>query len=109
MSLIRTDKEIVLLDHQTASLSESQEKKLFQFLRSEISVQPTPSSTAASGKVLIVTSNRFSTAVYADHIIVLANGRIAQEGTYKDLMSCPGPFRDHLFPIPLDNFKTLDL
>ena len=96
---MRTDKEIVLLDCPTASLSESQEKKLFQFLRSEISAQTAPSSTAASGKVVIVTSNRFSTAVYADNIIVVANGRILQEGTYNDLISCPGPFRDQLSTI----------
>lgn len=42
----------------------------------------------------IVIAHRLSTIRHADRIIVLERGRVAQAGTFEDLMSTPGPFRD---------------
>ena len=50
------------------------------------------------GKVVVLTSSRFGTAVHADRVLVMLDGKIKQEGTYSELISRPGPFRDQLSP-----------
>lgn len=40
----------------------------------------------------VVIAHRLSTIMNADRILVLEKGRIAQTGTYAELMACPGPF-----------------
>jgi ATP-binding cassette subfamily C protein len=42
----------------------------------------------------IVVAHRLSTIAKADLICVLAEGRIAQSGSYKDLITRPGMFAD---------------
>ena len=42
----------------------------------------------------IVIAHRLSTVINADRIIVLQAGRIAQDGTYQQLIDVPGPFQD---------------
>jgi len=42
----------------------------------------------------IVVAHRLSTIQRADRIIVLEGGKVAQEGTFENLMATPGPFRD---------------
>ena len=42
----------------------------------------------------IVVAHRLSTIRSADRIIVLAGGRVEQEGTFDELMATPGHFRD---------------
>ena len=42
----------------------------------------------------IVIAHRLSTVINADRIIVLQDGRIAQDGNYKSLIDVPGPFQD---------------
>jgi ABC-type bacteriocin/lantibiotic exporter with double-glycine peptidase domain len=42
----------------------------------------------------IVVAHRLSTIRHADRIIVMDAGRVQDEGTYDELMSRPGPFRD---------------
>ena len=92
-------KNIILLDSPCDSLSEAQERKFFQFLRSEMTPKstPNPDLTQGSDKVVILTSTRFSTAIHVDRVIVLVDGHIDQEGTYKELVSKPGTFRNQLF------------
>jgi ATP-binding cassette subfamily C protein len=41
-----------------------------------------------------VIAHRLSTIMNADRIYVLVAGRIAQSGTYAELMEREGPFRD---------------
>ena len=53
------------------------------------------------GKVVIITASRFATALHADRVLVMVDGRVGQDGTYKELISQPGPFRDQLFPSAL--------
>ena len=42
----------------------------------------------------VVIAHRLSTIRNADRIIVLESGRIAQQGTYAELIAQPGPFAD---------------
>jgi ATP-binding cassette subfamily C protein len=42
----------------------------------------------------IVVAHRLSTIRNADRIIVLVAGKVAQEGTFDELMAVPGHFRD---------------
>lgn len=42
----------------------------------------------------IVVAHRLSTIRNADRIIVMADGRICDEGTFDELMARPGPFKD---------------
>ena len=42
----------------------------------------------------IVVAHRLSTIRTADRIIVMAGGRVSQQGTYDELMAEPGHFRD---------------
>jgi ABC-type multidrug transport system fused ATPase/permease subunit len=41
-----------------------------------------------------VVAHRLSTIRNADRIIVLVAGKVAQEGTFDELMEAPGHFRD---------------
>lgn len=40
----------------------------------------------------VVIAHRLSTIVHADRILVLSKGRLAQSGTYAELLEAPGPF-----------------
>src|SRR5690606_32458279 len=42
----------------------------------------------------LVIAHRLSTVVHADRIYVIERGRIAQSGTYDELMQADGPFRE---------------
>jgi ABC-type multidrug transport system fused ATPase/permease subunit len=84
---------VILLESPCDHLSETQERTFFQLLRGEMK-----GSGSRSGKVVILTASRFATAIHADKVIVMVDGRVGQEGTYKELVSKPGPFRDQLFP-----------
>ena len=99
------DRDLILLEQPSDNLSESQEKQLFQFLRSEIITTDSHSVTTQSastpypkpgGKIVIFTSTRFATAVHADRVIVMSDGRIVQDGTYKELIVRTGLFRDQI-------------
>jgi ABC-type transport system involved in cytochrome bd biosynthesis fused ATPase/permease subunit len=91
-------RDIILLEGPCDQLSEAQERSFFQLLRSEMGSLGAPDGLEGKGKVVIITASRFATALHADRVIVMLDGRVGQEGTYKELISQPGPFRDQLFP-----------
>ena len=97
-ALLTLNRDIILLDSPCDLLSETQERVLFQLLRAEM-------KGSGKGKVAIITASRFATAIHADRVIVMVDGRVGQEGTYKELVSKPGPFRDQLFP-PVEGTRT---
>ena len=76
------DAPIVLLDEATASLDVENETK----------VQGAP-SRLLSGKTVLVIAHRMRTVEAADRIIVLADGRVAEEGTPAELMDKNGLYR----------------
>ena len=93
-------RDIILLEGPCDQLSEAQERSFFQLLRAEVGSSGTSEGLEGKGKgkVVIITASRFATALHADRVIVMLDGRVGQEGTHKELISQPGPFRDQLFP-----------
>lgn len=73
------DAPIVLLDEATASLDVENETKVQEAL-----------SRLLAGKTVLVIAHRMRTVEAADKIIVLADGRVAEEGAPADLMKKKG-------------------
>ena len=76
------DAPIVLLDEATASLDVENETKVQGAL-----------SRLLAGKTVLVIAHRMRTVEAADKIVVLADGRVAEEGTPAELMDKKGLYR----------------
>lgn len=75
--------EILIFDDALASVdAETEEKILEAFLRTR------------KGRTNILVAHRVSTLQHADHIIVLDEGRIIQQGSHDELSQSPGLYRD---------------
>lgn len=73
------DAPIILLDEATASLDVENETKVQGAL-----------SRLLEGKTVLVIAHRMRTVAAADHIVVLENGRVAEEGSPAQLMEKGG-------------------
>ena len=73
---------IVLLDEATASLDVENETKVQGAL-----------SRLLAGKTVLVIAHRMRTVAGADHIVVLKDGKVAQQGSPQELMAESGLFR----------------
>lgn len=76
------DAPIVLLDEATASLDVENETKVQGAL-----------SRLLTGKTVLVIAHRMRTVAGADHIVVLKDGRVEQQGSPQELMAEGGLFR----------------
>ena len=76
------DAPVVLLDEATASLDVENESAVQAAL-----------SRLLQGKTVLVIAHRMRTVAGADHIIVLENGHVAQQGTPEELMEQGGLYR----------------
>lgn len=76
------DASIVLLDEATASLDVENETKVQGAL-----------SRLLAGKTVLVIAHRMRTVEAADKIVVLADGRVAEEGTPAELLDKNGLYR----------------
>ncbi len=70
------DAQLLILDEPTAALDARSEYEVFQRF-----------AELTEGKMALLISHRFSTVRMADRIIVLENGRIAEQGTHSQLMA----------------------
>ncbi len=80
---ILKDAPIVILDEATASVDADNES----FIQEAI-------SELVRGKTLLVIAHRLNTITQADQILVVKEGRIAERGTFKELMGNNGLFAD---------------
>jgi ATP-binding cassette, subfamily B, bacterial len=75
------DAQFLVLDEPTAALDARAELDVFQRF-----------GELTSGKMAILISHRFSTVRMADRILVLKDGRIAEEGAHSELMARGGGY-----------------
>ncbi|HET7899779.1 MAG TPA: ABC transporter ATP-binding protein [Candidatus Nanopelagicales bacterium] len=75
--------DVVVLDEATAHLDSESEVQVQQAL-----------ATALEGRTSIVIAHRLSTIREADVILVVEDGRIAQQGTHDDLLARGGTYAD---------------
>ncbi|NMG40768.1 ATP-binding cassette domain-containing protein [Chelativorans sp. ZYF759] len=69
---------ILLLDEATSALDNESEKKVQEAL-----------SVVMKGRTTIVVAHRLSTVVNSDRIVVMDRGRVAEEGSHRELMARP--------------------
>lgn len=77
--------ELLILDEPTASLDAHAEARFFTEL-----------TRLAPDATVVLVSHRFSTVRQADHIVVLEDGRVAEQGSHDDLLAAEGLYA-HLF------------
>ncbi len=75
------DAPILILDEATSSLDSESEMLVQKALENLM-----------QGRTTFVIAHRLSTIVYADRIIVIANGQIVEAGTHQELLSCQGEY-----------------
>ena len=73
--------QLLILDEPTASLDAQSEYEIFQRF-----------ADLTEGKTSLLISHRFSTVKMADRIVVLENGRIAEQGNHHNLISTGGRY-----------------
>ena len=76
------DPEILILDEATSALDTASEQY----------VQRTLQQLRAAGKTIILIAHRLSTVMQADKIVVLAAGRLVEEGTHEELLQATGAY-----------------
>ncbi len=77
------DPSILLLDEATSSLDKSAE----QFVHNAITLMRN------AGKTIVMIAHRLTTMMAADKVIVIAGGKVVQEGEPSTLLGMDGEFR----------------
>ncbi len=77
------DAQVLILDEPTSALDARSEYEVFQRF-----------AELTTGKMALFISHRFSTVRMADRIVVLENGRIAEEGDHEALTSLGGRYAE---------------
>jgi len=77
------DAQLLVLDEPTAALDARSEFEVFQRF-----------AELTAGKMALFISHRFSTVRMADRIVVLENGKIAEEGSHEQLARLGGRYKE---------------
>ncbi|WP_194823226.1 ABC transporter ATP-binding protein [Micromonospora sp. S-DT3-3-22] len=91
---IRHGASVLVLDEPTASLDVRAEARFFDEI-----IAATP------GVTTILISHRFATVRRADHIVVLAEGRVVEQGSHAELLALGGRYA-RLFTLQAERFAT---
>ena len=87
------DAQILILDEPTAALDARSEFEVFQRF-----------AELTAGKMALFISHRFSTVRSADRIIVLENGKIAEEGSHEQLSRLGGRYAE-MFEMQASSYR----
>ncbi len=87
------DAQLLILDEPTAALDARSEFEVFRRF-----------AELTTGKMALFISHRFSTVRSADRILVLENGRIAEEGTHAQLSSLGGRYAE-MFEMQASSYR----
>ena len=87
------DAQLLILDEPTAALDARSEFEVF-----------TRFAELTEGKSTLFISHRFSTVRMADRIIVLSNGRVAEDGDHQQLMALGGRYAE-MFELQAANYR----
>ncbi len=77
-----TDPQILILDDSTSAIDSATEDHIQKAIW-----------TAAKGRSTVLITHRLSQIRWADHIVVLRNGRVAAQGRHEDLLQSSGVYR----------------
>ncbi len=77
------DAQLLILDEPTAALDARSEYEVFRTF-----------SELTAGKMALFISHRFSTVRMADRIVVLENGRVAEQGSHPQLVNQHGRYAE---------------
>ena len=87
------DAQILILDEPTAALDARAEYEVFQRF-----------AELTQGKMALLISHRFSTVRMADRIMVLEDGRIAEQGSHQQLVALGGTYAS-LFELQASSYR----
>jgi len=89
----RRNAQLLILDEPTAALDARAEHEVFERF-----------AELTQGKMSLVISHRFSTVRMADRILVLENGRIAEQGPHHQLLKNGGRYAE-MFELQAANYR----
>ena len=92
---ILRDPKILILDEATAAMDTKTEKIIQNAL-----------VTLTKGKTTIMIAHRLSTLRDADKLIVIEHGKVAEEGTHKELLSREDGVYHKLYTLQLEALKN---
>jgi ATP-binding cassette, subfamily B, bacterial len=92
-AFMRKEADILVLDEPTAAMDAQAEAEVFSHFRE-----------SAQQRMTILISHRFSTVRQADHIAVLQNGTIIEQGSHEQLMVSNGHYA-HLFRLQAQGYR----
>ncbi|MBO87074.1 MAG: ABC transporter permease [Deltaproteobacteria bacterium] len=92
-AFMREEANILVLDEPTSAMDAEAEAEIFSRVQS-----------LAEDKLAILISHRFSTVRMADEIVVLAQGRIVEQGDHATLMEQDGQYA-HLFSLQAKGYQ----
>ena len=98
---MRDDPLLLVLDEPTSALDAEIEHALFE----RFAQAARSAGTAATGRITLLVSHRFSTVGVADLIVVLDGSRVAEYGTHDELMAHGGTYAE-LYGIQASSYQA---
>ncbi len=92
-AFMRSQADILVLDEPTAAMDAEAEMSIFNHFRA-----------LTKDQMVVLISHRFSTVRMADKIIVMADGRIIEQGSHEQLLAENGRYA-HLFSLQAEGYK----
>jgi ABC-type multidrug transport system fused ATPase/permease subunit len=92
-AFMRSQADILVLDEPTAAMDAEAEMSIFNHFRA-----------LTKNQMVVLISHRFSTVRMADKIIVMANGKIIEQGSHDQLLTLNGRYA-HLFSLQAEGYK----